>query len=163
MKKLLWILLLLAVVAVFLSGYRCGQKSVQPSPPDTLRWTDTCWLAAPVVEKEIPVPVPVDVDTAAILAAHFTKRIYRDELVSTPQLTVTVVDTVYRNLLLGRTAMYDLKVPVRDRSISVGAAMTPRSFSLMAAYRRKRLELLVGYDIVNNTPFVGAKCDLWQW
>lgn len=163
MKRILWILGVLAAVFLFGWGYRQGRKSVKLPQPDTVRLADTCWLESPVIEKEIPVPVPADVDTAAILKAYFTKRVYHDEVVSTPQITVTIVDTVYRNVLLGRTAMYDVKIPVHDRCLALGMTIAPQTFCLLAGYRHKRAEFMGGYDFANKMPVVGVKYDLWKW
>lgn len=144
-------------------GYHFGKRSVTPAPADTIRLMDTCYLPGPTIEKEVPVPVPVDVDTAAILAAHFTKRVYQDEVISTPMVKITVVDTVYQNMLLGRTAYSDINIPVRDKSLSIGLTIAPGHTFVSAGYRFKRWNFVCGWDFVNRAAMVSAKYDIFQW
>ena len=144
-------------------GYHFGKRSVTPAPADTIRMTDTCYLPGPTIEKEVPVPVPVDVDTAAILAAHFTKRVYQDEVISTPMVKITVVDTVFQNTLLGRTAYSDINIPVRDKSLSIGLTIAPGHTFVSAGYRFKRWNFVCGWDFVNRAAMVSAKYDIFQW
>lgn len=144
-------------------GYHFGKRSVTPAPADTIRLSDTCYLPGPTIEKEIPVPVPVDVDTAAILAAHFTKRVYQDEVISTPMVKITVVDTVYQNTLLGRTTYSDINIPVHNKSISVGLTIAPGHTFVSAGYRFKRWNLAGGWDFANHAVMVSAKYELFQW
>lgn len=151
------------LLAAFAGGLHLGKRPVLPAPADTVRLSDTCWLPSPVIEKEIQVPVPVDVDTAAILAAHFTRRVYQDEVVNTPMVKVTVVDTVYQNTLLGRTAYSDIKIPIHDKSLSIGLTMAPGHTFVSAGYRFKRWNLAGGWDFANNAVMVSAKYDIFQW
>ena len=144
-------------------GYHFGKRSVTPAPVDTIRMTDTCYLPGPTIEKEVPVPVPVDVDTAAILAAHFTKRVYQDEVISTPTVKITVVDTVYQNTLLGRTTYSDINIPVRSHSLSIGLAVAPRHTFLAVGYRHKRWDFAGGWDFANHAVMASAKYVLFQW
>ena len=144
-------------------GYHFGKRSVTPAPADTIRLMDTCYLPGPTIEKEVPVPVPVDVDTAAILAAHFTKRVYQDEVISTPMVKITVVDTVFQNTLLGRTAYSDINIPVRDKSLSIGLTIAPGHTFVSAGYRFKRWNFVCGWDFVNRAAMVSAKYDIFQW
>ena len=144
-------------------GYHFGKRSVTPAPADTIRMTDTCYLPGPTTEKEVPVPVPADVDTAAILAAHFTKRVYQDEVISTPMVKITVVDTVFQNMLLGRTAYSDINIPVRDKSLSIGLTIAPGHTFVSAGYRFKRWNFVGGWDFVNRAAMVSAKYDIFQW
>lgn len=151
------------LLAAFAGGLHLGKRPVLPAPADTVRLSDTCYLPGPVIEKEIQVPVPVDVDTAAILAAHFTRRVYQDEVVNTPMVKVTVVDTVYQNTLLGRTAYSDIKIPIHDKSLSIGLTMAPGHTFVSAGYRFKRWNLAGGWDFANNAVMVSAKYDIFQW
>jgi len=151
------------LLAAFAGGHHLGKRSVLPAPADTVRLLDTCYLPGPTIEKEIPVPIPVDVDTAAILAAHFTKRVYQDEVISTPMVKITVVDTIYQNSLLGRTAYSDINIPVHNKSISVGLTIAPGHTFVSAGYRFKRWDLAGGWDFANNAVMVSAKYDIFQW
>ena len=144
-------------------GYHFGKRSVIPAPADTIRLRDTCFLPGPTIVKELRVPVPVDVDTAAILAAHFSKRVYQDEIINTPMVKVTVVDTVYQNMLLGRTAYSDINIPVRDKSLSIGLTIAPGHTFVSAGYRFKRWNFVGGWDFVNRAAMVSAKYDIFQW
>lgn len=151
------------LMAALAGGYHFGKRSVTPAPADTIRLSDTCYLPAPTIEKEIPVPVPVDVDTAAILAAHFTKRVYQDEVISTPMVKITVVDTVYQNTLLGRTTYSDIKIPIQNKSLSIGLTIAPGHTFVSAGYRFKRWDLAGGWDFANHAVMVSAKYDIFQW
>lgn len=151
------------LLAALAGGYHFGKRSVIPAPADTIRLSDTCYLPGPTIEKVIPVPVPVDVDTAAILAAHFTKRVYQDEVISTPMVKITVVDTVYQNTLLGRTTYSDINIPVHNKSISVGFTIAPGHTFVSAGYRFKRWDLAGGWDFANHAVMVSAKYELFQW
>lgn len=144
-------------------GYHFGKRSVIPAPADTIRLRDTCFLPGPTIVKELRVPVPVDVDTAAILAAHFSKRVYQDEIINTPMVKVTVVDTVYQNTLLGRTTFSDINIPVRSHSLSIGLAVAPRHTFLAVGYRHKRWDFAGGWDFANHAVMASAKYVLFQW
>lgn len=151
------------LLTALVGGYHFGKRSVTPAPTDTIRLTDTCYLPGPVVEREIPVPVPADVDTAAILAAHFTKRVYKDEVVSTPMVKITVVDTVFQNALLARTTYSNINIPVRSHSLSIGLAVAPRHTFVAVGYRHKRWDFAGGWDFANRAAMVSAKYELFQW
>ena len=151
------------LLAAFAGGHHLGKRSVLPAPADTVRLLDTCYLPGPAIEKEIPVPIPVDVDTAAILAAHFTKRVYQDEVISTPMVKITVVDTLYQNTLLARTTYSDINIPVRSHSLSIGLAVAPRHTFLAVGYRHKRWDFAGGWDFANHAAMVSAKYELFQW
>lgn len=151
------------LLTALVGGYHFGKRSVTPAPSDTIRLMDTCYLPGPTIEKEVPVLVPVDVDTAAILAAHFTKRVYKDEVVNTPMVSITVVDTVYRNTMLGRTVYSKINIPVRHKSLSIGVTIAPGHSFVSAGYRFKRWGFEGGWDFANNAVMVSAKYDIFQW
>ena len=163
MKRVLWILVVLCLFASFGAGYWVAQRSIKPSVPDTLIVTDTMYLPGPVITKQIPVPVPADVDTAAILAAYHTQRIYNDSLLSTPDIKVVVVDTVYQNTLLARTAYSQINLPVRNNSLSIGLTMVPQHTFVSAVYRHKRWSFEGGWDFVNKEVMASAKFELFKW
>lgn len=163
MKRLFWIGVCCLSVALFMGGFHCGRRSVLPPLPDTVTVTDSFFLPGPEIVREVPVPVPADVDTAAILAAHYTKRIYSDSLVSTPSLKVTVVDTVYRNQLIGRKVAYQMFRPVYDNAFSIGVEVAPQAVCLLGGYQYKNWHWSAGYDFYNDAPVLGVKYDLWRW
>lgn len=164
MKKLPYILLFLLLYALsFWAGFQVGHRSVRQQPADTVRLTDTFRLPAPVVRHEVKVPVPAEVDTAAILAAYYTQRIYVDTVVCTKYVQVSLRDTVYQNRLLGRTAVAQLRIPEQRHSFSAGIMAGHQSLRLMAGYRYRQTEFLAGYDLSDKCPFVGLKHDLWRW
>lgn len=151
------------LLAVFAGGHHLGKRSALPAQRDTIRLLDTCFLPGPTIEKEILVPVPADVDTAAILSAHFTKRVYHDEIINTPMVKVSVVDTVYQNTLLARTAYSQINLPVRNNSLSIGLTMVPQHTFVSAVYRHKRWSFEGGWDFVNKEAMVSAKFELFKW
>lgn len=153
----------LFVLTAFTGGHYFGRRSTPRPLSDTVILSDTVYLTGPTIVKETPIPVPVDVDTAAILAAHFTQRVYTDEVISTPMVKVTVVDTVYQNSLVGRMAYSDIKIPVHSKSLSIGLTMAPQHTFVCAGYRRNRWEFLGGYDFINNAALMTAKYELFRW
>lgn len=164
MKKTLTVILaLLAVVLLFIAGYHIGRRSMKPAKADTIRLRDTIKLPSPAVIKEISVPVPVQVDTAAILASYYTQRIYSDNVINTPYVKVSIVDTVFQNRLLGRTASYQFSFPQRNHAVTLGLTSGYRHISLMGGYRYKRWEIQGGYDFYNKAPMLGVKYDLLKW
>ena len=161
---------ILALVALTLMGFVAGRLSApkhaaERPTADTITLTDTCYLQAPPILREIPVPVPAEVDTAAILAAHYTKRIYTDTLINQPALRIVVRDTLWQNRLLDRTAIttYRPNLLHHTRSLSLGLAVTPHTLGVLAGYRIRGHEWMMGYDIHNRGLFAAYKHDLWQW
>lgn len=163
MKKwfIMFLCMLLAMI-LFLSGYHTGQKSIR-SGADTIRLNDTVYLNSPAVIKEIPVPVPADVDTPAILRKYYTKMVYNDTIIQTKYIHVHLIDTVYMNGLLGRTASYTFSFPEYNHSISAGVMGGYRSLRLMAAFRHKRFEFMGDYNLINKSFNLGAKYYLFKW
>ena len=167
MKQAIYILTL---VTLTLMGFVAGRLSAPKHAAgrlaaDTITLTDTCYLQAPTIVREIPVPVPALVDTAAILATHYTKRIYMDTLINQPALRVIVRDTVWQNRLLERTAVATYRPTIfrHTRSVSLGLAVTPHTLGVLAGYRIRGHEWMMGYDIHNRGLFAAYKHDLWQW
>lgn len=163
MKQVLWLMVILSLVSFFGFGFLVGRRTVRPSVPDTLVVTDTMYLPGPVITKEIPVPVPADVDTAAILASFHTQRIYSNSLVSTPEVQVVVVDTVYKNQLLGRQVSWRVSTPMRNRAFSIGATVAPQGIYMSVGYRAHRWSFSSGYDVYNKAVMVSAHYDIFQW
>lgn len=163
MKTYHWLLLLIAAFAGAFCGYQAKDRSSSGLRTDTIYSVDTLVLQAPAVIKEIPVPMPVDVDTAAILAAYHTQRVYNDPVISTPVLHVEIVDTVYQNLLMGRSVSYQIKQPVFNNALSFGLSVAPHHTFLNVGYRHKRTELMAGYDVFNKAVMMSAKYDFFRW
>lgn len=156
-------LYLMGIVLIFLSGYWLGHRPAAAAKAYTVIRVDTVYKDAPVIIKQIPVPVPINVDTAAILAAYYTQRIYDDTLINVPDIYVSLRDTVYQNRLLGRATVYKVNLPVYRHALSLGMTVGFRNISVMAGYRYKRTEYIGGYDLFNRAAFVGAKYNLFQW
>lgn len=161
---------ILAIAALALMSFMAG-RCTAPKPAtvlpeaDTITLTDTIYRQAPSIVREVRVPVPSEVDTAAILATHYTKRIYTDTLINQPALRVIVRDTVWQNSLLERKAVATYRPTIfrHTRSVSLGLAVSPSTFGVLAGYRIRGHEWMVGYDIHNRGLFTTYKQDLWQW
>ena len=93
-------------------------KQLQPTIEFTL--SETIPATVPVPAEVIEVPVPVDVDTAAILQKYYSNNIYNRPIINTPNLTVSLVDTVYNNKLYGSSVSYNLTIPEYKHDISIG-------------------------------------------
>lgn len=161
---------ILAIAALALMSFMAGRWTAPMHPRtmpqgDTLVLTDTVYRQAPPIVREVRVSVPTEVDTAAILATHYTKRIYTDTLINQPTLRVIVRDTVWKNSLLERTAITTYRPTIfrHTRSVSLGLAVSPHTLGVLAGYRIRGHEWMVGYDIHNRGPFTTYKQDLWQW
>lgn len=165
MGFLRFFIIVFLLAAAYAGGHYFGKRSAKALPADTIRVTDTCYLQSPTIVKEIPVPVPMDVDTAAILASHYTKRIYTEDVISTPSVKITVVDTIFNNELVGRTAYSDIKFPSRtlSRALSMGLTIAPQNLFLTVGYRFNRWNIGGGWDFDNNAVVITAKYDLFQW
>lgn len=167
MKQAIYILAIAALALMsFLAGRWTAPKPTTMLPQaDTVTLTDTIYRQAPAIVREVRVPVPAEVDTAAILATHYTKRIYTDTLINQPALRVIVRDTVWQNSLLERTAIATYRPTIfrHTRSVSLGLAVSPHTLGVLAGYRIRGHEWMVGYDIHNRGLFTTYKQDLWQW
>ena len=146
------------------AGYREGIRHT-PLAPEIIHKTDTFTLPSPVSVKEVPVEVPADVDTAAILADYYTQRMYNDTIIQTEMLSVTLHDTVYNNMLLGRKVYYTLDIPIIDRTneISLSADIGKRMQLISVGYQHKNITYKLGYDFYNRTPTVGVAFTLKKW
>lgn len=157
-------LVMLAISAITNFAYKMGQRDAGSATADTVTLRDTVYLPGPPVVREVPVPVPAEVDTAAILAQHYTERVYTDYIIDEPYLRVSLTDTVFRNRIIGRTANYTYRAPsVRLNALTLSAIAGHHHLSLMLGYRRRRTELMAGYDIYNRSFLIGAKRELFIW
>lgn len=166
MRQLLLILIALFFVSMFFfAGWcvgRLGTKGVKASA-DTIYVTDSFYIDAPVIIDSIMVPVPIDVDTAAILQAYYTKNMYNREIISTPQLTVNLIDTVYNNRLLGSMVNYKIVIPQYKHDISIGFLAGYNALPLLITYRYDRWGMSAGYDLLNRSLIFGANYRLFRW
>ena len=153
-------------LASYFIGYRHGAISVQKQI-DTIRVHDTLTIEKPQLVKEVYLRIPEKVDTAAILASHFTERIYRDTVKVPDVMTVVLTDTVRENILTGRDFIYDIHLPTfrpaSHHAISLGGSVGHDFYTLHAAYRYKRLAVGGGYEFHTKQPYVKLSYDIIQW
>lgn len=119
-----------------------------------------------IPEPEIIIKeVPAQIDTAAILAAFYAEKNYRDTIVNYPELQVSLTDVVSQNTLLDRKIFinYQRPEPNKYNTISIGADFSYSSLPMYLSYRHKRMTYKLGYDIFNKTPVFGFSFDIWQW
>ena len=136
-------------------------KQLQPIIEFTL--PEVVKVPVPIPAEVIEIPVPVDVDTAAILQRYFSNNIYNRPIINTPNLTVSLVDTVYNNKLLGSTAVYKMVIPEYKHDISVGFLAGYNSFSVLGTYRYNRVSMSAGYDLMNKSLVFGVNYRLFKW
>ena len=153
-------------IASYFIGYRHGAISVQQQI-DTIRVHDTLTIEKPQLVKEVYLRIPAKVDTAAILASHFTERVYRDTVKVPDVMTVVLTDTVRENILTGRDFIYDIHLPTfrtaSSHAISLGGSAGHDFYTLQAAYRYKRFTLGGGYEFHTRQPYVKLSYDIIQW
>ncbi len=143
-----------------------NQKSTEGYYVDTVRISDTIHLPAPIVREKFLVAVPVKVDTQAILQDYFTRNVYMDTLVNTPDLSVVVRDTVAYNLLSGRGVYYTVSQPVyieKKNGISLSSTFGYKSIPVLLNYERSEWRISAGYDVVHKTPFFGLGYRFVKW
>lgn len=71
-----------------------------------------------VLKSTVYKPVPKDVDTAKILREHFSERTYVARI-DDGRIRATIVDTVYKNTLVGRSFNYQWLQPVKQETTVV--------------------------------------------
>ena len=71
-----------------------------------------------VLKSTVYKPVPKDVDTAKILREHFSERTYVARI-DDGRIRATIVDTVYKNTLIGRSFNYQWLQPVKQETTVV--------------------------------------------
>jgi len=131
------IIIIVLVLIILLQRY-CNGKTISNEPTIETK-IDTIWKVKhdTVVNtvkqtKVIHVPVPADpkfhpsddIDTCkarfnALLKDHLTKRVYNDTLKLDSLGTITIIDTVFMNTLGKRTKIYDYKIPVVTKIVTV--------------------------------------------
>lgn len=183
-ERILNIVLAVAtIVAIGMMAMMCHNiHNVMSEPPVVELRIDTTWVhdtirtAGPVVVREEVREVPAAVDTAAILSAYYTERTLSDTFHLRDVATVRITDTLYMNNIVGRQVDYDLatldvsyEVKYRNcytqprMALSLGAQLGREQAAVMVGLRRKRAELLAGYDLRLHAPSVTLKYDLKQW
>lgn len=164
--KALVLLFIICLVCGWI-GYGVGhRKRKTVIAHDTVLVSRTVSLPSPISIKEVLVSVPANVDTAAILAAYYTQRIYNDTLVNNEYLQFTLRDTVYNNRLLGRLVNYNFSYPVVKPpryELYLTADMGLNTQLLMIGYKLDRWHFRAGYDMYNKAPMAGVGFTLIKW
>ena len=118
MKSLGWYIA--AIILIIAVLRECGR--VGPSEPKVFtRYVyDSSVRAVPlplpaVLKSTVYKPVPKDVDTAKILREHFSERTYVARI-DDGRIRATIVDTVYKNTLVGRSFNYQWLQPVKQET-----------------------------------------------
>ena len=94
--------LVLANIIFAVSVFKKFQKPERVKVlPDTVYIERTEYIPKPT-KVFSPVCVPMVVDTAAIIADYLSTVFYDDTLIHTPDLTVTVRDSVSKNRIISR-------------------------------------------------------------
>ena len=164
---LVQLLLSLALVLALRSVRRAADDIGSAPAADTV-WLcrhDTLVLPGPRVVERIAVPVPAVVDTASILASYFARNVYVDTLVSTSTVQVSVVDTVSRNGLLGRTVYCDVRQPqFRPRwQLSAGAVAGSGIAAPQLLLSHGRWGFSAGFDMCHRGAVAGVTYQLASW
>lgn len=71
-----------------------------------------------VLKNTVYKAVPKDVDTAKILRDHFSERTFVSKI-DDGRIRATIVDTVYKNTLIGRSFSYQSLLPVKQETAIV--------------------------------------------
>lgn len=158
------LIVLLVMYVSWRVGYRDGTRHAVPAY-DTILVCDTQWLPAPSPIQVVQSPVPTQIDSAAVVRDYYKQRIYDDTLIQTEFVSVRLRDTVYNNLLLGRTLDYKIKVPVPkyNNQIFVSADIGSHLQVISAGYQYKNLIYKAGYDFYNEGPVIGIGLTLKKW
>lgn len=121
MKSLGWYIAAIILIIAVLRD--CGR--VGPSEPTvfTRYIYDSSVRAVPlpipaVLKNTVYKTVPKDVDTAKILRDHFSERTFASKI-DDGRIRATIVDTVYKNTLIGRSFSYQSLLPVKQETTIV--------------------------------------------
>ena len=137
-KKYFSVIIILVLVIIILLQRSCNGKTIVNTPTIETK-IDTIWKTKhdTVVNtvkqtKVIHVPVPADpqfhpsddIDTCKVrfnklLTEYLTTRVYADTLKLDSLGTITIIDTVFMNTLGKRTKIYDYKIPVITKTITI--------------------------------------------
>lgn len=137
-KKYYSAIIILILVTIILLQRSCNGKTIVNAPTIETK-IDTIWktkhdtvINTVKQTKVIHVAVPADpqfhpsddIDTCKtrfnkLLTEYLTKRIYNDTLKLDSLGTITLIDTVFMNKLGKRTKIYDYKIPVITKTITI--------------------------------------------
>lgn len=158
-------ILLCAVIAAFLLG-RCSRTPERTTTTvkevEFVHHHDTVYSVIPV-PKLFFHPVPADVDTAAILAAYYTEKHYRDTIVL-PYFSAVVSDVIQRNQLVERVVTVGYREPViKRRSLVVSSMLGTHNCALLAGIRNRTWTCQIGYDMHNRSLMFGVTKEVVRW
>lgn len=166
--KQFWFLIIGLIIG-FLACYffnrkdSCNLTDMETIRIDTIKITDS-------LERPVPYPVvvirsiaPPDVDTAKVITDYFLKRVYKDTLINTDLLMVSVTDTVTENALLARKINYTYSYPQITKSAKNRLYLNADSRGVISASgTHKNLMISAGYDPVNKLPVLGFGIKLFE-
>lgn len=190
--KLVLTMAALCVLLIILGAIEARRHHTDVAQPtmvrlqvDTLWVHDTLHVHHPAVVREVTRPVPAEVDTAAILAAYYTQRIYADTIRLRDAATVYLSDTLEHNMLCGRGVRYDLMQleptiiydppPAGEASLNkrhsssarlaltAGVQLGREQAAVAAGLRIRRAEILGAYDLRLHAPSITLKYDIIEW
>jgi hypothetical protein len=104
-----------------------------------------------IVEKEVIIPAVID--TAALLKDYYSKVLYKDTLVLPDSLgTVSVIDTISQNKILGRTFNANVKQrTIKETMIVKELPKTKVFYGLEGGFNKADFVNSVGAGILINT------------
>jgi hypothetical protein len=104
-----------------------------------------------IVEKEILIPAIID--TAALLKDYYSKVLYKDVLVLPDSLgTVSVIDTISQNKILGRTFNASVKQrTIKETTIVKELPKTKLFYGFEGGFNKADVVSHVGMGILVNT------------
>jgi hypothetical protein len=104
-----------------------------------------------IVEKEVIIPAVID--TAALLKDYYSKVLYKDTLVLPDSLgTVSVIDTITQNKILGRTFNASVKQrTIKETMIVKELPKTKVFYGLEGGFNKADFVSSVGAGVLINT------------
>jgi hypothetical protein len=104
-----------------------------------------------IVEKEVIIPAVID--TAALLKDYYSKVLYKDTLVLPDSLgTVSVIDTITQNKILGRTFNASVKQrTIKETMIVKELPKTKLFYGLEGGFNKADFVSSVGAGVLINT------------
>ena len=104
-----------------------------------------------IVEKEVIIPAVID--TAALLKDYYSKVLYKDVLVLPDSLgTVSVIDTISQNKILGRTFNASVKErTIKETMIVKEPARNQVYYGLNAGFNKEDYVSAIGAGLILKT------------
>ena len=104
-----------------------------------------------IVEKEVIIPAIID--TAALLKDYYSKVLYKDTLILPDSLgTVSVIDTITQNKILGRTFNASIKQrTIKETTIVKELPKTKLFYGLEGGFNKADFVSSVGAGVLINT------------